>query len=240
MSGGDLSVSRPSHIIAGLWRRLLVWRFRLLHARRYNRLALEEIAGKTLLVMPEVFNPRLLRSGEFLVRSLSSALIPPGSRVLDMGTGTGVGALFAAEWAERVIAVDINRSAVRCARINVLLHHLEDKVTVLEGDLFAPVEGQRFDVVLFNPPFFRGIPRDPLDLAWRSVDVVERFAEDLPNHLAAGGRALVVLSSDGETDSFLRKFEALDFSISVAARRNLINETLTMYRLERATGPLAR
>ena len=57
-----------------------------------------------------------------------SPLIPPGSIVLDMGTGSGVGAVFAARNAARVVAVDVNPEAVRCARINVLLHHIEDRV----------------------------------------------------------------------------------------------------------------
>ena len=62
-----------------------------------------------------------------------------------MGTGSGVGAVFAAQWARRVVAVDINPAAVRCARINALLNHVEDRVDVVEGDLFEPIGGQRFD-----------------------------------------------------------------------------------------------
>ena len=59
-----------------------------------------------------------------------------------------------------VTAVDINPDAVRCARINALQHHLETCIEVRQGDLFEPVQGERFDLVLFNPPFFRGQPRN--------------------------------------------------------------------------------
>ena len=79
--------------------------------------------------------------------------------MLDLGTGSGVGAVFAAQWAGQVVAVDVNPAAVRCARINVLLHGVEDRVDVLQGDLFEPVAGERFDVILFNPPYFPGQPR---------------------------------------------------------------------------------
>jgi release factor glutamine methyltransferase len=155
-----------------------------------------------------------------------------------MGTGSGVGAVFAAEHTSCVVAVDINPHAVRCARINALLNGVDDRVDVREGDLFAPVAGERFDLVLFNPPYFRGKPRDPLDHAWRSPDTVERFAARLGDHLTPAGSALVVLSTDGETPAFLAAFERNHLDISIAARTELANETLSIYQLRpKGEGP---
>ena len=211
-------------------RLLQVW-FRLFQRHRYDRLVLEEVAGTPILVLPQVFNPKLFRSGEFLVQCLGPKVIPPGATVLDMGTGTGVGAVFAARWAGRVVAVDINPEAVRCARINVLLHRLEGKIEVRQGDLFAPVAGERFDVVLFNPPYFRGEPQGALDRAWRSNDVMERFAAGLPDVLAPGGGALVVLSSQGDVAGALAAFQAHGLQVETLAERDLINEVLTVYHL---------
>lgn len=213
------------------WRRLLRVRFRLFQRHRYDRLVLEWIAGKPMLVLPEVLNPGLFAPSQFLVEKLSPALVPPGSIVLDMGTGSGVGAVCAAQWARRVVAVDINPAAVRCARINALLNRVEEKVDVRQGDLFAPIQDERFDVVLFNPPFHRGAPRSALDHAWRSLDVAERFAAGLRAHLAPGGCALVVLSSDGETDSFLEAFRASQLKVDLIDRRDRVNEIVTLYRL---------
>lgn len=214
-----------------LGRRWLHWRYCLTQRHRYDQLVLEHVHGQPFVVLPQVFNPRLFRTGEFLAGKLDSRLIPSGSSVLDMGTGSGVTAIFAAHFARRVVAVDINPHAVRCARINALLNGLDERVDVREGDLFAPVSGERFDVVLFNPPYFRGAPRDPLDHAWRSVDVVERFASGLREHLTPGGSALVVLSTDGDTPAFLAAFASSGLVVSVVARTALINETLTIYRL---------
>jgi len=214
-----------------LWRRLLRWRFRFFQRHRYDQLVLEEIAGRPILVLPHVFNPGLFDSSQLLVRTLDSRLIPPGSSVLDMGSGSGVVAVFAAQWARRVVAVDINPAAVRCARINTLLNRVDDRVEARQGDLFAPVTGERFDVVLFNPPFYRGTPRDALDHAWRSPDVAERFAAGLRGHLTPDGYALVALSTDGEAEAFLSAFRANRFEIEVVLRRDLINESLTLYHL---------
>lgn len=211
-------------------RLLQVW-FRLFQRHRYDRLVLEDVAGMPILVLPQVFNPKLFRSGEFLVQCLGPKVIPPGATVLDMGTGSGVGAVFAARWASRVVAVDISPEAVRCARINILLHRLEGKIEVRQGDLFAPVTGERFDMVLFNPPYFRGEPQGALDRAWRSNDVIERFAAGLADALAPGGRALVVLSSMGDLSGALAAFQAHSLRVETLAERDLINEVLTVYHL---------
>lgn len=219
------------YAIRKLWRHLLRWRFLLFQRHRFDRLVLEEVAGKPILVLPGVFNPKLFRTGEFLVETLDSQLVPPGSTVLDMGTGSGIGAVFAARWARRVVAVDINPAAMRCARINTLLHEVEERVEVREGDLFEPACGEQFDVVLFNPPFFRGEPRSDLERALWADDVVERFAAGLSQHLTPGGHAVVVLSSDGDVAGFLRAFQSHGFSAEVVAERDLVNETLTLYCL---------
>ena len=101
-------------------------RFLLFQRHRFDRLALEWVAQRPFLILPQVFNPALFWTSEWLAQALNAHLIPAGSQVLDMGTGSGVGAIFAAQWTDRVTAVDINPAAVRCAQINVLLNELED------------------------------------------------------------------------------------------------------------------
>lgn len=205
--------------------------FKLFLKKRYEGFVLEQVCGAPLVVAPGVLNPRLMRSGEFLAAQLEAQLGTRTAEVLDMGTGSGVGAVVAARHARRVVAVDISPAAVRCARANVLLNRLEDRVEVLEGDLFAPVAGRRFDVVLFNPPFFQGVPRDDADRAWRSTDVAERFAARLRDHLAPGGFALVLLSSAGGAAEFLRQFQRHDFAMTPAAEREYVNEKLILVKL---------
>jgi HemK-related putative methylase len=194
--------------------------------RKYQRVVLETIGDLNLVVLPDVFNPVLLRSGAFLVSQLAR-LLPSGARVLDLGSGSGACGIAAAKRGCRVVAVDINPSAVRCTRINVLLNDVD--VDVRQGDLFAPVGDERFEVVLFNPPYYRGVPRDRLDYAWRSTDVPERFAAGLRPHLTSSGYALMVLSSDGDSQSFTRALSGFDQQ--VVARRDFINEVMTVHRV---------
>ncbi len=205
--------------------------FSLFQRHRHDHLVLEHVAGLPILVLPRVFNPKLFRTGELLADTLDARLVAPGSRVLDMGTGSGVGAVTAARLGARVVAVDINPHAVRCARINAILNEVEARVDVRHGDLFAPVAGERFDVVLFNPPYYRGTPRHILDAAWRSEDVAERFACSLPGHLRSGGRALVLLSTDGDAPAFLAAFAGAGCSTAVVRRCERLNEVLTVFEV---------
>jgi HemK-related putative methylase len=216
-----------------LWKRLAGIRFWLLDRRRYRFTQLETIAGAPILVLSEVFNPKIFWSGEFLADALLAdpTLVPEGATVLDMGTGSGVGAVFAARRARRVLGVDINPEAVRSARINALLHRVDDRVEVREGDLFGPVAGERFDRVLFNPPYFRREPRDLLERAFFSTDVVERFAAGLRDHLAPGGQCLLLLASSGDEGALLNAFKLRSFSVETATRRDVRAEVLSLYRL---------
>lgn len=210
----------------------LHWRYRLFQRKSQAHVVLERIDGVPVLVAPGVLNPRLMRTGEFFATQLSSHLPADGAEVLDMGTGSGVCALFAARHARSVVGVDINPAAVRCAHINALMNGMEDKIEVLQGDLFAPVAGRRFDIVLFNPPFVRGTPRSDADRAWRSTDVAERFAADLGAHLKPSGFALLLLSTYGDASWFVSQLRQRDFALRAVAEREYINEQLTLLRVD--------
>jgi release factor glutamine methyltransferase len=178
-----------------LWRVWLAWKFRVWQRHRHRRLILEHVDGLPMLVLPDVFNPTLFFSSEALARILPR-VVKPGCRVLDMGTGSGVQAIVAAGLGAQVVAVDVSAEAVRCACINALLNGMEKRIEVREGDLFAPVAGERFDLVLFNPPFYHGQPAQTWEVAWRSTDVLDRFAAGLGAALFPSGRALLVVSSN--------------------------------------------
>jgi len=225
---GALRPTRCS-LASALFVRAATLGYRLLGRDHYDDYRLEHVHGMPILVTPSVFNPKLLRSGEFFASILGPELVDAQSEVLDMGTGSGVCALFAARCARRVVAVDINVNAVRCARINALLNHLEQRLDVRLGDLFAPVAHERFDLILFNPPFKRGTPHNDRERAWRSNDAAERFAAGLAAHLKPGGRALMLLSTFGDAPLFLAQLRQCGFELSVLAERRYIGERLVIF-----------
>jgi release factor glutamine methyltransferase len=205
--------------------------YKLMGKHRYDDYRLERLSDVSILVIPGVANPKLLRTGAFFAAQIETCPIAADTAVLDMGTGSGVCAVFAARRARRVVAVDVSPAAVSCARLNALLNGLEARVDVRLGDLFAPLADERFDLVLFNPPFMVGSPKDHRDAAWRSEDAARRFAAGLGAHLAPGGAALVLLSSFGDACAlFEAELRANGFRLAVFARRRFVNETLTIVR----------
>jgi release factor glutamine methyltransferase len=218
-------------LFARLLGKAMAFGYRLVGKDRYDDFRLEQVGGMRFIVMPSVFNPKVPRTGEFLASQMHAGLLNRDWEILDMGTGSGICAVFAAKHARRVVAVDINAAAVRCAGINALLNHVEHKIDVRHGDLFEAVPDERFDLIVFNPPFLRAVPQDDRDRAWCSSDVAARFAGGLGAHLKPGGAALVLLSSFGDGLDFLNEFCKHNFDISVLAERRFVNERLTVFRL---------
>ena len=218
-------------LVMRLLGKAMAFGYRLVGKDRYDDFRVERVHGIPFIVIPSVFNPKVPRTGEFLASQLDTRLVQHDWAVLDMGTGSGVCAVFAARHARSVVAVDINEAAVRCAGINARLNHLEHKIDVRQGDLFAPVQGEKFDLILFNPPFLRGTPTDDRDRAWRSSDVAERFVAGLREHLRRRGCALVLLSTFGDGGHFLHAFRERGLDVSVFAERRFVNERLTIFRV---------
>lgn len=135
-----------------------------------------------------------------LVSALRREGLAPGSRVLDVGTGSGAVALAAAQSGASVTAVDVSRRALATAWANALLHG--KRIGVRTGSLFEPVRGRRFDLVVSNPPYVPSPARMPTRGIARAWDagpggraVLDRLCREAPGVLEPGGALLVVHSS---------------------------------------------
>ena len=123
-------------------------------------------AGFRLAVYPTVFHPKLFLTSEFFARFLSTIDLA-AKNVADVGTGSGILALAAARAGATVVALDINPKAVNAATDNSRANGLGDRVTAVGSDLMSALApGFLFDVIISNPPFFSGEPRDVADRAW--------------------------------------------------------------------------
>ena len=84
-------------------------------------------------------------------RSVAAVTLRNPGRALDMGTGSGVQALLLASHADQVVATDVNERALGFARFNAALNDVS--IDVRLGSLFEPVAGERFDLIVSNPPY---------------------------------------------------------------------------------------
>jgi ribosomal protein L3 glutamine methyltransferase len=122
-------------------------------------------------------------------------------RVLDLCTGSGCLAILAALAfpRARIDAADLSAGALALARKNVANHRLEDRITIHRGDLFAPLTGKRYDLILSNPPYvdarameklpaeYQHEPRMALAAGEDGLDLVRRILAEAPRHLTRDG-----------------------------------------------------
>ncbi len=185
------------------------------------------IQGVPFYVDERVIVPRSF-IGELLMTTFAedNALIgDPESvaRVLDLCTGGGSLAVLAARVFPKaaVDAVDLSPDALAVARRNLEEHRLSERVRLFEGDLFAPVSGERYDLILANPPYVdaEAIANFPPEYAAEpriahaggadGLDVVRRILSDAPDHLTPEG-ALVCEIGRGR-DLIVRDYPDLPF-----------------------------
>jgi release factor glutamine methyltransferase len=157
------------------------------------------------------------------------------SRVLEIGTGTGIIAIIAAKRARMVIATDINPYALECAVKNIIRNKAFN-VELREGDLFEPVANEKFDLILFNTPYLPNSNEekveDELNAAWdggiNGREVIDRFIPDIKDHLNPGGRVQLVQSSLSDINKTLKDLEELGFKASVTAKEKYFFEEVVV------------
>lgn len=148
-----------------------------------------------------------------------------GRHVLDIGAGTGALAIAAARaGAASVTAVDLSRRSAATTWLNSRLHRVP--VSVRCGDLFAPVQGRRFDVVVANPPYVPARETDParyrIARCWDAGHdgrlLLDRLCSGLPDVLTDDGSALVVHSEVCGEQATIAAMTAVGLDARVIAR----------------------
>lgn len=131
--------------------------------------------------------------------------------VLDLCTGSGCLAIIAAHlFPEAAVdAVDLSPDAIAVAQRNVDDYGLKDRVTLYKGDLFAPLKGKKYDLIITNPPYvdaegmehlppeFDHEPAMALAAGKDGLDIVHRIMKEAKAHLNDGGSLICELGRCG-------------------------------------------
>ena len=163
--------------------------------------------------------------------------VEKGAQVLDVGTGCGILGILTAEKAAYVVAVDLNPHAIRCAKKNSVLNNVRSKMVFIQAGLLSAFnENAKFDLILFNAPYLPSDKRE--DDSWmvrswaggiNGRQVIDQFISQVPSHLKAFGRILLMQSTLANAEETIRKFEESDLKACIKAERKLpFFETLTL------------
>jgi release factor glutamine methyltransferase len=149
--------------------------------------------------------------------------VSPGERVLEIGAGLGLAAVLAARAGAHVVATDVVPEAVDAVRVNALLNGVT--VDARAGDCYAPVAGERFDVICTNAPQMPTPPGRERGDSVAAADnggldgwaLLDRVIADAPRHLAARGRLVFSIFGFLGRKRAFAKLEAVGLVPSVVA-----------------------
>lgn len=131
---------------------------------------------------------------------------------VDICTGSGCLAVLAAKFLPNaaVDAVDLSADALEVAKLNLREHEVEDQVSLFEGDLFEPLAGRRYDLIITNPPYvdhaamdgypaeFRAEPPMAHDGGEDGLDLVRKILAEAADYLNPGGGMICEIGSGRE------------------------------------------
>ena len=167
--------------------------------------------------------------------------IRPGGRVLDLCTGTGALGIAIKKLCPKAVvtATDISEAALSLAKENA--QSLQAEVRFLQGDLFAPVSGEQFDVIVSNPPYIpealRGhlqaeVEKEPalaLFAGEDGLDFYRRIAKEAPGHLLPQGW-LCLEVGDGEAEAIVALLKADFESVRILTDLNGLDRVVSGQR----------
>ena len=161
--------------------------------------------------------------------------IKEGMSVLEIGTGSGLVSMYASLLTDDVTATDINYNALELAEKNFKLNNI-DTVKLEFGDMFEPVKDKKFDVILFNTPY---LPTDSDDVIDDDLNyafdgglngrkVIDRFINEVSNHLNDKGIVQMIQSSLSDNDRTLDMFDRNGFVAEIAESEKFFFEEIVL------------
>ena len=161
--------------------------------------------------------------------------IKQGQSVLEIGTGSGIVAMYASRLTDNITVTDINFDACELARKNFEDNGIEN-IEILFGNLFEPVKNRKFDVILFNTPYLPTeedeVLDDTINYAFdgglNGRKVIDLFLNELGNHLNDNGIVQIIQSSLSGNEETLEKLDQLGFVSEIAAKEHFFFEDITL------------
>lgn len=205
------------------------------HERIETRKPLPYILKRAWLVgVPFYVDERVIVPRSYIAELLNTQIVSPDdisvvqdpyeiSAVLDLCTGSGCLAILAAHtFPEAAVdAVDLSPDAIAVAQINVEDSLHKDRIALYQGDLFEPLAGKKYDLIITNPPYvdaedmtdmppeYLHEPRMALAAGDDGLDLVHRILREAPAHLNEGG--IMVLELGYSAAALVEQYPDIEF-----------------------------
>lgn len=188
-----------------------------IHLRAVEKLPMPYILKESWLVDHQFYcDERVLIPRSYIAELLKDELAPWVSdaervtRVLDLCTGSACLGILAAEAFPnaKIDCIDISKEALAVGKINVAEYGMEDRIELIESDLFNAIPDRQYDVIISNPPYvtteamnnlpgeYQHEPALALGAGDDGLDIVRRMLAEASSHLTPKG-VLVVEVGDG-------------------------------------------
>jgi len=152
--------------------------------------------GLKVCIQPSVFHPGLLGTTRVLLDFISKMHLE-GKRVLELGAGSGLLALWCSRAGAITSASDINAAAIESMQKSAEANQLS--LQLYHSDLFDQIPKQGFDFILINPPFYPRVPQNDRERAFfcgSDFEYFQRLFAEIQDYIAPGGTAYMILTDD--------------------------------------------
>ena len=179
--------------------------------------------GVTVRVFPGVFHPGLFSSTHFLIDFLAKQDLSSKS-VIELGCGTGLISIWASRQGANVTAADLSKRAIENTKLNA--QYNKAAIRIVESDLLDRFDGERFDWIVINPPYYAKPVRTELDLAWHcgeNLQYFEKLFGSLANHVHDESNVIMILTKEGcDVSGILSIAEMNSFYLQLLKERSAL------------------
>ncbi|MEM4360699.1 MAG: class I SAM-dependent methyltransferase [Candidatus Anstonellaceae archaeon] len=205
-----------------------------------NKIESLDIGGEKILIKTndEVYFPA--EDSYLILRNLKKIK----GEVLEIGTGSGIISIYLAKKdkknnIKKLWATDINKAALEVAFINAKLNGVERKIRFYYSDLFKNIKKQKFDFIIFNPPYLPTEKEDKikgrinlaLDGGEDGLRVIEKFLRDAKKFLKKSGKVYLVVSDLADLEKFLKIVKKYNYRAKKIAKEAFFFERIILYKI---------
>ncbi len=184
-----------------------------------------------LVILPGIFHPGFFPGTLFFYSEIKKINLK-NKRVLDLGSGSGMLAIYSAQKGAATVASDISWKSIVTIDKNARWNRVA--ISIIQSDMFVNINPQEFDYLFIDPPRYRKNPRTDGDYTWycgEHLDYYSKLFSQMRNYMHTQSVAFMVLFQDPMTERIKELARENKFSMNIHAIENDYPEKIYLYRI---------